>query len=172
MNPTEAVSKLVSYLDGNLSMPVRTGGMEGERPVPVVIVEDWEMNQLNHHNSQFVGDTYDVDSDDDGETEFTKWYKFYYEMRVEIVVRDADDVGAHEKLGSLQSALRDVEIDHSKLHHTCNDFKLGTSGSPSYQYLEPTETELTQSLSLTAFHQVSRSDFDSIESIQETFNLS
>lgn len=172
MKPTEAISNIVDFIDANVSVPVRTSGMEGERPVPVVIVDDWEMNQLNHHNSNYVGETHNVDSDGDGATEFTKWYRFYFNMRVELVVRDHDDVGVHDKLGSLQDALREAEIDPEVIDETINDFKLGTSGNPTYQYLEPTESELTQSLTLTAFHQVSRSDYDTIEDIQNNFNLS
>jgi hypothetical protein len=170
MNPTEAISSLSDVLDTRLAVPVRTSGLEGERPVPLVLIDDWQITELEFHNSGFAGQTRDVDVDGDGETEHARWYRFYYDMRVDLEVRDSDDVGAHTLLGEVQSVLIDLkQAPREHLHDHINTLSLGSSGNPTYQFAEPKETELRQSFSLRSFHQVSRTDFDTIQDVQTQF---
>lgn len=175
MNPKEAIENIVATLDAGLSAPVRTSGLEGERPVPVVIVDDWTMQDLNLHNSGFAGTTDNVDVDGDGAVEYTRWYRFYYEMRVELVARDSDDVGAHTLISNVQSVLRDCEVAPQTLHDHVNEVDLGTSGQLSYQFNEPKETEINQSFSLTAFFEThvsaDTSEHDVLQQVTKTYTI-
>lgn len=172
MKPTEAISNIVSSLDAALSVPVRTSGLEGERPVPVVIVDDWQQTELQHHNDHRVASTLDIDVDDDGNTEYADWYHFYYDMRIELVVRSADDVAAHTLLGEVQDALRVFEANPDTIHEHVNTVSTGNSGRLSYQFNEPKETEISQSFSLNSFHEIHISpNEDVLEAIQESITV-
>jgi hypothetical protein len=169
MKPTAAVSNIVQSLDSRLSVPVRTSGLEGERPVPSVILDDWTITDLQHHNDHRVGGTLALDVDDDGATEYADWYHFYYDMRVELIARDADDVGAHTLLGEVQDALREFEAYPATIHDHVNTASTGTSGQLSYQFNEPKETEINQTFSLNSFHEIHvQPGEDVLESVQRT----
>lgn len=171
MKPTNAVKSITTELRSRLNVPVRTSGQTGDRPVPAVILDDWSIEEMNFHNTAFVGETDTLDVDGDGSDEFARWFRFYYDMRVELVARDADDVGAHTLLGNVQDAMRAFQIDPSIIHDHVNTVEPGSSGNISYQFTQPKETELTQTMTLTTFHQVSQTNYDTIADVQETFNL-
>lgn len=172
MKPTEAVANIVGALDARLSVPVRTSGIDGERPVPVVMLEDWSIEELKHHNDHRVGNTRTIDVDDDGNNEPASWYHFYYDMRVELIVRSSDDVAAHQLLGQVQDIIREFEVNPDVIHNHVNTVSPGTSGRLSYQFNEPKETEINQTFSLNSFHELHlEPDGEPLEQIQETTNF-
>lgn len=169
MKPLEALAAINQQLRNRVSSPVRTSGMEGERPVPAIILDDWELEEMNFHNSAYVGRTTNIDADGDGLDELAYWYRFYYDMRIDLIARDSDDVSAHVLLGEVQDAIRQFQIDPSILHEHINTVTPGTAGRMSYQFNEPKETELTYTVTLQSFHQVSKTDFDTIQDVKDTF---
>lgn len=168
MDATTAIETLVSHLSANLAVPVRVSGMEDERPVPVVLIEDWDITDYTHHNSALAGRA--VDPEDDVEK---RYFRFYYDMRVEIVVRHHDDVLAHRVLDSLREALMMVREDPLSFHPHLNTLKMRGAGGIHHQFIEPKETELEQAIVLQSFHEVKRSmsQYDTIADIVNDFTI-
>ncbi|UBF22386.1 SPP1 gp17-like tail completion protein [Haloarcula virus HCTV-15] len=168
MDVTTAIETLVSHLSARLAVPVRVSGMEDERPVPVVLIEDWDITDRTYHNSAFSGQA--VDPEDGVEK---RYHRFYYDMRVELVVRHHDDVLAHRVLDSLRRELAMVREEPYLFHDDLNDLKMRGSGGINHQFIEPKETELQQAIVLSSFHEVKRaiSQYDTIEDILNDFTI-
>lgn len=166
MNPNEMLEVLSGELAARMAVTVRTSGNTDERPVPAVIVDDYTLTNINHHNDHYIGSEYT------GDTETDRWYRFHYDARIDMVVRHDDDVQAHALLSALQSQLGLIVTNPQvHLHADVDAFKMGESGEISYQYREPQETELNQTVMLRSFHDVRWGDFDTIAEIQESFTV-
>lgn len=166
MNPKQVVSSLNNELGNRLATPVRTSGIEESRPVPAVLVDGLDISHKTHHNSNFAGEDWD-----NGKIT-AEIYRHYYSARVDYVVRDNDEIGAYDILSSLQKALSAISVDpQTYLHGDVNKMELLESGQISYQFHEPTETEINQSLVVETFFDSTHADFDSITSISKTYNF-
>lgn len=166
MNPKEVVSSLINELSGRIATPVRTSGIEESRPVPAVMVDGLDITHKNHHNSNFAGQEWN-----NGQVT-AEIYRHYYSARVDLVVRDNGEIGAYDILGNLQQALSAIEVDPCKyLHNDVNEMEMLSSGQISYQFHEPTETEINQSLVIETFYDSEHSDFDAIESVSNTYDF-
>lgn len=166
MNPNEMLKVLSGELAQRMAVSVRTSGNTDERPTPVVIVDNYALTNLNFHNDHYVG------SEHSSGTETNRWYRFHYDARVDMVVRHNDDVQAHSLLSALQSQLALIATDpRTHLHDDIDSFEMGTSGEISYQYREPQETELNQTVTLRSFHDVNWDTFDTVAEIQDTFTI-
>lgn len=168
MDATTAIQSLVSHLSTRLAVPVRVSGMEDERPVPVVLIEDWDITDYTYHNTAFAGQA--VDPDDGVEK---RYFRFYYDMRVEIQVRHHDEVLAHRALDSLRAELSMIREEPWQVHQHLNTLKLRGAGGIHHQFIEPKETELEQAIVLRSFHEVKRSmsNYDTIDEIISDLNI-
>lgn len=166
MNPKQVVSSLINELDDRLAVPVHTSGIEESRPVPAVLVDGMDISHKTHHNSNYAG------ADWDNGKITAEIYRHYYSARVDLEVRDDDEIGAYDILGSLQKALSTISVDPQYyLHNDVNSMEVLESGQISYQFHEPTETEISQSLVIETFYDSTYSDFDSIETMSKTYNF-
>lgn len=166
MDPNEMLQALTGELAERLTVPVRTSGTTDERPVPSVIVDNYSIKNLNHHNDHYL------DSEYDGKTETDRWFRFHYDARIELVVRHDDDVQAHALLSALQQELGFIVVDpQTHLHADVDHFKMGSSGEISYQFREPQETELNQTVTARSFHDVRKGDFDTIAEVQQSLTV-
>lgn len=174
MDETTLIENLLSYVDSSLSAPVRTGQMEDERPVPVVILEDWSSRDLNLNNGSFEGEVLE-DTDNDGDKELTRVHRFDYKTRVDFVVRHTDQVSASELSDQLQVALKEAQIDPSLVHSDLKSVRPRDSGNPQFEFTEQKESEFNYSAELWADHTITRSeadgDFDTIESLDDSFTV-
>jgi hypothetical protein len=167
MNPHDMLAVLTSELDSLLTVPVRTSGNTDERPIPIVSVDSYSLSNLNFHNSHYVGSELNNDGD-----ETTRWLRFHYDARIDMTVKEDDDTQAHSLLSTLQSVLGlIVENPQIRLHEDVDWFKMKSSGEVTYQFREPQETELNQSVKLRSFHDVKRDDFSTIAQVQDTFSI-
>jgi hypothetical protein len=163
MFPKEAVSTLISDLNGRIPPPVHTSGIEESRPVPAVLLSNVSVVKHNHHNSNYSGSVYDVDNVQDKQI-----FRYYYALRVDLQVRAADEVEAYEYHSALLSALTSIERRPTeRLHQDVHEVKVGDSGPVSYQYFEPTETEINQSIVLETFFESEEAVTDVIAEIQK-----
>lgn len=165
MDVTEAIQTLQSHLDLKLDYPVKTSGMQDERPVPLVLIEDWSITDHTHHNTAFAGQV----TDDDGTERL--YFRFYYTLRVDLLVRHSDEVQAHHLLDDLRGALRMVGEDPLGFHDHCNDLRLASAGGIHHQFLESKETELSQAIRIEAFHQERDDTYDTITDIIDSFTV-
>ena len=168
MLPKKAISTLISELNGRIPPPVHTAGIEEERPVPAVLVENVDIDNHNHHNSNYAGSEYDSAGN-----EISEIHRYYYGMRIQLVVKDDDEIGAYDILGQLQQALGELsQRPHKTFHSDVNELRILGSGPISYQFHEPTETEISQAIRLETFYETSQSDGDVIETLQKNISNS
>lgn len=174
MDETDLIKTLQTRLDSSLSVPVKTSGMEDERPVPVVIIDDWDTQDLNHHNSARAGST-KGDFDDDGNIELEWYLNFNFETRVELLVRHYDEVDVSKLKEKAKHELRLIRENPQNFHQDLKSCYLGRDGNPTYQLLEPKEAELMLSARFNGDHTVTRTpddtQYDAIQQIQETFTF-
>lgn len=167
MYPKETVKTLVSELNARIPPPVHTAGIEESRPVPAVLVSNVSLERHNHHNSNYAGAKYDT------ETQTSEIFRYYYALRAELEVRAGDEVEAYEHLGSLQAALASIERRPTdRFHPDVHDVKVGNSGPVSYQYFEPTETEINQSIVIETFFESKEPVDNVIQAIQKNIDFS
>lgn len=166
MKPREAIRNFIGELNGRIPPPVHTQGIDDSRPIPAVLIDDVTLTFENHHNSNYAGSEY-VDG-----TEDTEIFRHYYTLRIELVVRTDDEVEAYDTLDDLISELSKLSRKpHESLHRDVNELRLLDAGGISYQFHEPTETEVNQSIKMTAFFETKK-DRDAIENLTKTLNFS
>lgn len=175
MDETELITGLQSHLSQALSVPVRTSGLEDERPVPVVIIEDWNTKDMNFHNSPRAGET-TGDFDNDGNLEHEWYLNFDFETRVEFAVRHFDEVKVSKLKAKVKELLRLIRADPLGFNSECKRVALGRDGNPTYKYTEPKEAELMLSARFYGDHTITRTPSDTqenmIEEVTDSFNFS
>lgn len=169
MDLETAIKTLVSHLSANLAVPVRVSGMTDERPVPVVLIEDFDLTDYTYHNSAYAGTATDPADNVD-----KRYRRYYYDLRFELVVRDADEVTAVSLLDSVRSALRTVRDDPQSFHVHLNELELRGADGFDHQFIEPTETELGQTVVLKSFTEdkTPLANYDTIDSFINNISLS
>lgn len=166
MDETELISSIQTHLDTVLSVPVRAAGMEDERPVPVVIIDDWDTRDENFHNSAKAGEA-TGDFDGDGNLEHEWYLNFDFVTRVEFLVRHFDEVEANRLKDTLKLQLRLIRENPLDFHPELKQCRLGGGGNPTHQYTEPNETELIASARFHGDHTVTRTASDTQEDVIE-----
>lgn len=168
MQPKETIASFISAVNSRIPPPVHTAGIEDSRPVPAVVIEDMTIDEKNYHNSHFAGSEYDTAGNVSAEV-----FRHYYDLRLELVVKDDDETQTFDYLGDLHVALSEISRDPcGTIHGDVNEVISGGSGGVSYQFYEPTETEISQSVTLKTFYDSKNSNPDVLENIGTEYNFS
>lgn len=174
MDETDLISTLQSHLDAALSAPVKTGAMEDDRPVPVVVIDEWDTLDLNHDNSAKAGEAYG-DFDGDGTKEYEWYLNFSFRTRIELLVRHSDEVDASQLKENAKHELRLIRENPQSFHPDLKRCDLAADGNPTYQFLEPKEAELMTSARFYGDHTVTRtaSDVqeDTLDGVKDSFTF-
>jgi hypothetical protein len=174
MNETDLISGLQSHLSSALSIPIRTNGVDDERPVPVVVIDDWDTNDMNFHNSPFAGDA-TGDFDGDGELEYERYLNFDWKTRVEFLVRHSDEVDVSRLKEKLKNQLRLIRNSPQQFHKGLKQCRLGADGNPTNTFTEPKEAELMASARFYGDHTIVLTPADMegepIEQVTDTFTF-
>lgn len=167
MLPKETLSAFISALDSRIPPPVHTAGVENTRPVPAVVIQNMTVDEQRYHNSHFAGSNYANDGSVSKEI-----YRHYYDLRLQLLTRDDDETDAFDYFGQLKLALSELSRDPSTtIHEHVNTLDTGGSGEVSYQFYEPTETEINQAVTLKTFFDSEKTDFDTIDAIDTTYDF-
>ncbi|MFB6186996.1 MAG: hypothetical protein ABEI86_09055 [Halobacteriaceae archaeon] len=167
MEPKVAIETLINELNNRIPPPVHTGGIEDTRPVPAVIIENINLEDQNYHNTDHAGSRTDSSGN---VTE--RVFRHYYNMRFSLQVRNQDEVDAWSDLGALKRAIENLgKHPQRNFHADVNDIRSLSSGPISYEYKEPTETELSQSLLIETFYETTDSNFDVIKQFDDSINI-
>jgi hypothetical protein len=166
MDEKALISTLQSKLESKISIPVKTGAIDDERPVPVVIIEDWNTNDMNHNNSAHAG-SYHGDADGDGTKEYEWYLNFSFKTRVELLFRHHDEVKVSEIKSVAKSWFRILREHPDTFHEDLKKCVVSGDGSPTYTFVEPRESELMLSANFHGDHTVTRTAADVEESTLE-----
>ena len=167
MDETELISTLQSHLAAGLSVPIRTSGMEDERPVPSVIIDDWDTRDKNFHNTAKSGEAYG-DFDNDGTQEYEWYLTFDFVTRVEFLVRHYDEVKVNRLKDKVKQILRLIRENPLDLHDELKQCRLGGGGNPTNRFTEPKESELVASARFHGDHTITRTPSDKQEATVES----
>lgn len=174
MDEHELISSLQSHLENRLSVPVRTAGMEDERPVPLVLIDDWNTRDMNFHNSPKAGEA-TGDFDGDGNLEHEWYLNFDFTTRVEFLCRTADEVETSKLKGQVKQILRLISANPLGFDPEIKNCRLGSDGNPTHKFTEPKESELVASARFHGDHTITRTPSDTqhntIEAITENFTF-
>jgi hypothetical protein len=168
MLPKETIAAFISAIDSRIPPPVHTAGIQNSRPVPAVLIQNMTIDEKNYHNSYFAGSEYD-----DAGNVSKEIFRHYYDLRLELVVKDDDETQAFDYLGDLKQAIAEVGRDPCGIiHDHVNEVRSGGSGGMSYQFYEPTETEINQSVVLKTFYESTEENPDTLQNIGSEYNFS
>lgn len=168
MDQTTLIETFQSHLETELSVPVRTkGGLGDERPVPVVILEDFDVQDLVFHNTHLA----QVVEHDTAGVSDERYFRFHYEARLDYTVRAADDLSALQLRDDLRRALYDVCEEPQSLDGDLRRCALRGGGGFTHSFVEDTESEMTQAVLVRSFEQVSKSNYSTLDDIKESFNV-
>jgi hypothetical protein len=159
MNELDLISGLQSHMEAALPVPVKTSGLEDERPVPLLLIDDWDTTELNLNNSARSGEA-TGDFSGDG-TVTHEWYlTFNFRTRVEFLVRTADEVETIRKKDAAKHELRLLRENPQSFHNGLKKVELAAGGNPTYEFTEPKEAELMLSARFHGDHTVTRTPAD------------
>lgn len=159
MDETELIITLQTLLEDTLSAPARTEAQEDDRPVPVVIIEDWDTSDFNFNNSAKSGEAYGYL---DGQNEKSyEWYlNFSYETRVELLFRHHDEVDVSRMKETAKQQLQLVGENPQAFNDNLKNCTVGRSGNPRTTFVESNESELMLSAKFHADHTITRTADD------------
>lgn len=158
MRSTELIDAVQSYMDGEMSVPVQVSG-GNDRPVPAVLIEDWGVSDLGR--LQYVRSQ----RNEQGH-EQARIYHVPYDADLDFLIRGEDAVGASELRSDLKHELTILERYPKRLSDHVARVLPGDGGGISYQYANPTETELRQTGTFTAAHVYVDTDVQPVTDIQ------
>lgn len=174
MDEEALISGLQTYFSTALSAPVRTGGMEDERPVPVVVIDDWDTRDKTFHNTARSGEA-TGDFDNDGSVEHEWYLTFDFQTRIELAIRHSDEVDVTSLKDSVVRQLRLLSENPLDFHSDLKRVTIGGSGNPTYKYTEPKEAELMASATFHGDHTITRKPSDTqtsqIQQVNDNFTF-
>lgn len=167
MDAATLSSTFQSHLNDNLTVPVQTTGAEESRPVPGVLLENLDLQDITYHNTPL----WHVVEHDLAGTSDERWFRFHYRVRLEYAIRHKSDISALRLFDNVRSVLEDIAIDPRGLHSDLRDVSLRGGGEMQHSFVENTESELNQSVVVESFDQRLRDNYDSIDQITKTFTI-
>lgn len=173
MDETELISGLQSLLQSKLGVPVKTTSLEDERPVPVVIIDDWDTRDMNFNNSAFAGEAFgNLEGNDAG---YERYLNFSFETRVEFLFRHSDEVDVSRLKEDGKRELRLIRENPQSFNDGLKQCRLGADGNPTHEFTEPKEAELMLSARFHGDHTLTRTpsdtQYETIEDVQNDFTF-
>lgn len=159
MKPTDLVAAVQSHLNSVIEPPVQVDG-DDERPVPSVLIEDWDVNNIQQHNTRYVYSEYNSQ-----DVETARVYHIPYDLRVTFLCRHNEAVDVSTLQDTLREELMKLEINPKQISDEVGRVEAQGGSGVNYQYASPTEAESTQSAVFTSAQVYKRTDFDTLDSI-------
>lgn len=145
MSPTEVIAAVQSHLNNELAdVPVQVAGTD-ERPTPAIMIEGASVEEQQPHNTNRVGTTRDVSG-----VAQSKDYMVSYDCQLSFEIRHDDTVEASQLRDALRLELSKLHENPDPLGKHVSAVSLGGGGEINYQFIEPTETTLSQDATVSA----------------------
>lgn len=166
MQVSELIAQLQSHLDQRLAdVPVLVAGSES-RPVPAVLIENWNATPLEGSVNDYLTSLYDESGD-----ETARVYRLPYRLRVSFLVRENDTADASRLHDSLAHELFRIETRPERLDDKISQAQLRGGGQLSHQFINPVESELTLAQTYTTSRIYTDEEWDRIESISNDVSI-
>lgn len=159
MEPTDVIKTVQSHLDSVLSPPVQVNA-DNERPVPSVLMDGWDVQDIKQHNTRYLYSEYNGSG-----TETARIYHVPYDLRVSFLVRHDSAFETSKLFDSLRDELLKLEVDPGLVSDEVGRVEMSSGSGVNYQYASPTEAEMTQAATFTAAQSYKKTDFETIETI-------
>lgn len=166
MELTKLIERIQSHLDSRLEdVAVLVSGSEA-RPLPAIIIEDVELMPMdgsmnNYHTSMY----------DENGNETDRVYRRPYDARASFLIRDDNTVASAELFDDLLYELRRLEDRPSRLSNRVSRVRVGSGGGVSHQFVNPAESEFTQSATFTSALVRADDSWETIENIEHDLNI-
>jgi len=158
MEPTDVLKTVQSHLNSVLSVPVQVNA-ENNRPVPAVLIENWDIDDVQLHNTRYLYSEYS------GGEEVARIHHVPFELRISFLLRHDSAFESSSLHDDLRDELLRLETDPTRLSDEVGTVRMDGGGGVSYQYADPTEVEATQAATFYAAQSYRWTDFDTIETI-------
>ena len=165
MESTEIINIFQSHLNENLAAPVMVSGSD-ERPVPGVVIEDWNVTKMTGSMNDYIGSKYDGVG-----TETARVFRIPYECRISMMVRDHGEVASSRLFDAVREELMKLETRPSRLSDRLSTITMGDGGGVSHQFVSTTESEFSQSVTIGSSLIFEDTDYDTIEEFANNFEI-
>lgn len=165
MEEVDLISAIQSHLSSNLNVPILTDAGD-DRPVPAVIIDDWNTDNEHFHNSAYSGEQRKTSSQ-----QYIRYLTFDFKTRVEFLIRDNGSVNVTKLKDKLKHQVRLISEYPQEFDTDVKNCILGEDGNPSSQFVEPEENELMLSATFHCDHTVELTDGDTIEEVKENLSF-
>jgi len=165
MEVTELISALQSHLDTQLSTEVLVSGSD-QRPVPGVIIEDWNATHMDGSLNNYLTSVYDDQGD-----EAARIYRIPYECRVSFMVRGSGELEGSQLHDKLKKELMRLSTRPSMLSNSISSVDLNGGGGISHQFVNPSESEFNQAATFTTSLILEDSDYENIEEVTTELDI-
>lgn len=161
MKTTEVISAVQNLLDIRLDdAQVLVAGAES-RPVPSVVIEDWDVSHIQQSMTNYLSSLYDEQG-----KETARVYRIPYKLRVDFMAKHKNTVEGSRLYDDLKHELFRMASTPRILPSGVSQVELNGGGGVSHQFVNPTESEYTQTATFTAaqtYHDSSLSNIENIE---------
>jgi len=155
MDEVTLIDTVQSHLDSKLGVPVRTrGGTDDERPVPAVILEDFDVTDITIHNTHLSG----VEENGSAGTADTRYFSFHYWARFDYTVRHTSDRDSALLRKDLKRVFMPLSENPRWLDDQLNELKLRGGGGFQLTNAEDKESEMNLAVRIRTFHLMDNSE--------------
>lgn len=165
MEEKEFIAYLQSHLDSTLSVPVMTDP-DDERPVPVVLIDDWDSEDMGYHNSAYTGEQPNTANQN-----YERYLTFDFKTRIEWEIRHNEQVDVVSLKDRLKHEIRLISEFPQDFHEDIKRCDLGSEGNPTSEFVEPRESELMLSATFYGDHTVALTEGDTIEEVRSNLSF-
>jgi hypothetical protein len=165
MEVTELINVFQTHLDQALDVPVLVSGTDS-RPVPSVILEDWNMSHMNRSMNGYIGSEYDELGD-----ETARVFRIPYSCRVSLMIREHGEVASSRLFDAVRAELISLEARPQRLSDRISRVEMNSGGGVQHQFVSTTESEFNQTATLYSSLIYEDSDYDNIEEIETELDI-
>lgn len=156
MDELTLIETIQSYIDVNVSAAVRTsGGTDDERPIPSVVLDETDVVEVTHHNTNLAQV---VEDDTTGQPD-ERYYRFYYEIRLDYLLTHKSDHEVQSLFQDMQTIFRPLTENPRRLDGDIHRVRIRGGGGFNGTFVEDPESQMTYAILVKSFHQM-----DNIES--------
>lgn len=168
MKLSKLIATFQSYVSNNFpETKVAVSGGE-EMEIPSIIIEDISVNILDEAMSMngYFSSTYNADGE-----ELARNYRRPYEARISMVVTDRGPIESTRLAEEVHQTIRHLANKPHELSNNISRIEVGRLSGMNHQFVNPSESSYTLSLTATSAFVNADEDFSRIDDIEIELNI-